>query len=105
MTGEITLSGLVFPVGGIKEKVMAAHRAGIRRIILPARNEGDLEDIPEDVRRELEIILVTRISEAIDAALERLVANPPPPPPQHANPTQDVAHRQEEPEPVRVREK
>jgi ATP-dependent Lon protease len=80
MTGEITLSGLVFPVGGIKEKVLAAHRAGIRRIILPARNEGDTEEIPEDVRNELEIIPVTRINEVIDAALEIVVSNPPPPP-------------------------
>ena len=79
MTGEITLSGLVFPVGGIKEKVLAAHRAGIHRIIMPARNEADLEDVPEDVRRELEIVPVTRINEVIDAALEKLVANPPPP--------------------------
>ena len=82
MTGEITLSGLVFPVGGIKEKVLAAHRAGIRRIILPARNEADLEDIPEDVRSELEIVPVTRINEVVDAALEKLVANPPPPVPE-----------------------
>src|SRR6266446_6914542 len=81
MTGEITLSGLVFPVGGIKEKVLAAHRAGIHRIILPSRNEADLEDIPEDVRHELEIVPVTRINEVVDAALEKLVANPPPPPP------------------------
>jgi len=81
MTGEITLSGLVFPVGGIKEKVLAAHRAGIHRIILPARNEADLEDIPEDVRHELEIVPVTRINEVVDSALEKLVANPPPPPP------------------------
>jgi ATP-dependent Lon protease len=80
MTGEITLSGLVFPVGGIKEKVLAAHRAGIRRIILPARNEADAEEIPEDVRRELEIIPATRISDVLDAGLERLVSNPPPPP-------------------------
>ena len=79
MTGEITLSGLVFPVGGIKEKVLAAHRAGIHRIIMPARNEADLEDIPEDVRRELEIVPVTRINEVVDAALEKLVVNPPPP--------------------------
>jgi ATP-dependent Lon protease len=102
MTGEITLSGLVFPVGGIKEKVLSAYRAGIRRIILPARNEGDLEEIPEDVRHQLEIVPVSRISEALDAALERLVANPPPPPPL----VTDAAHgtRQTEPEPMRVRE-
>jgi ATP-dependent Lon protease len=52
MTGEITLSGLVFPVGGVKEKVLAAHRAGIRHIVLPTRNEADTEEIPEDVRKE-----------------------------------------------------
>ncbi len=80
MTGEITLSGLVFPVGGIKEKVLAAHRAGIRRIVLPARNEADLEDIPADVRQELQFFLPTRISEALDAALDPLVTSPPPPP-------------------------
>jgi ATP-dependent Lon protease len=80
MTGEITLSGLVFPVGGIKEKVLAAHRAGIRRIIMPSRNEADIEDIPEDVRKELTIVFVSRINEVVDAALEVLVANPPPPP-------------------------
>ena len=80
MTGEITLSGLVFPVGGLKEKILAAHRAGIRRIMLPARNEADIEDLPEDVRKELQIVFVARISEVIDAALEVLVANPPPPP-------------------------
>jgi ATP-dependent Lon protease len=100
MTGEITLSGLVFPVGGIKEKVMSAHRAGIRRVIIPARNEGDLEDIPEDVRGELEIVLVARINEVLEAALERLVANPPPPPP----PAIEGAQRPSEPEPMRVRE-
>ncbi len=80
MTGEITLSGLVFPVGGIKEKVLAAHRAGIRRIVMPSRNEADVEDIPEDVRKELTIVFVSRINEVIDSALEVLVANPPPPP-------------------------
>jgi ATP-dependent Lon protease len=71
MTGEITLSGLVFPVGGIKEKVLAAHRAGIRRIILPERNEADTEEIPEDVRAELEIIPAKYISDVLAAALEK----------------------------------
>jgi ATP-dependent Lon protease len=84
MTGEITLSGLVFPIGGVKEKVLAAHRAGIHRIILPARNEADLEDIPEDVRRELEIVPVSRIKEVVESALEKFVANPPPPLPAEA---------------------
>jgi len=101
MTGEITLSGLVFPVGGIKEKVLAAHRAGIHRIILPARNEADLEDIPEDVRRELEIVPVTRINEVVDAALETLVANPPPPPPM----VDRVRPREPEAEPLMAKER
>ena len=70
MTGEITLSGLVFPVGGVKEKVLAAHRAGIRRIILPERNTPDADEIPEEVRRELEIFPATRIDDVLEAALE-----------------------------------
>src|SRR5690606_21196797 len=69
MTGEITLSGQVFPVGGIKEKVLAAHRAGIRRIVLPFQNEPDTEEIPADVRAELEIIPVKMVSEVLDAVL------------------------------------
>jgi ATP-dependent Lon protease len=102
MTGEITLSGLVFPVGGIKEKVLAAHRAGIRRIILPDKNMGDIEDIPEDVRKELEIVPAARVSDVVDAALERLVANPPPPLPP-VDGARDHA-LQVEPEAIRVRE-
>ena len=101
MTGEITLSGLVFPVGGIKEKVLAAHRAGIRRILLPSRNEADTEDIPADVRKELTIVFVSRISEVIEAALEVLVANPPPALPPDAH---DRAPRAGEPEAIRVKE-
>jgi len=77
MTGEITLSGLVFPVGGIKEKVLAAHRAGIRRIVLPSRNEADTEEIPDDVRQELEIIPAAWISDVLRAALETDVTQPP----------------------------
>jgi len=76
MTGEITLSGLVFPVGGIKEKVLAAHRAGIRHIILPLRNEADIEDIPEDVRKELNFTFAKHVSDVLNAALESEVTQP-----------------------------
>jgi ATP-dependent Lon protease len=76
MTGEITLSGLVFPVGGIKEKVLSAHRAGIRRIILPQKNEADIEEIPEEVRRELEIIPAVRINDVLSAALQDAPSEP-----------------------------
>ena len=78
MTGEITLSGLVFPIGGLKEKVLAAYRAGIRRIILPYQNEADVEEIPEDVRHDLEFMPVARIREVLDAALEKEVSQAPP---------------------------
>jgi ATP-dependent Lon protease len=70
MTGEISLRGLVLPVGGIKEKIIAAHRAGIRRIMLPARNRKDFEDIPEEVRKQVEFIWLERVDEAVAAALE-----------------------------------
>jgi ATP-dependent Lon protease len=70
MTGEISLRGLVLPVGGIKEKIIAAHRAGIKRVMLPARNRKDFEDIPEEVRRELEFVWLERVDEAIASALE-----------------------------------
>ncbi|MGH9819931.1 MAG: endopeptidase La, partial [Pyrinomonadaceae bacterium] len=70
MTGEITLSGLVFPIGGLKEKVLAAYRAGIRRIIIPYQNESDTEEIPEDVRKDIEFVPVAKISEVLNAALE-----------------------------------
>ena len=69
MTGEITLSGLVLPVGGIKEKVLAAHRAGMRTIILPKENEHDLTKLPELVRNEVRFVLVERIEEVINEAL------------------------------------
>ncbi len=70
MTGEISLRGLVLPVGGIKEKVIAAHRAGIKRVMLPARNRRDFEDIPEEVRQQLTFVWLENVDEAAKAALE-----------------------------------
>ena len=70
MTGEISLRGLVLPVGGIKEKTVAAHRAGIRTVMLPARNRRDLEDIPESVRKDLEFVWLERVEDAIAHALD-----------------------------------
>ncbi len=70
MTGEITLRGQVLPVGGIKEKVLAAHRSGLRTVILPRRNEADLEDIPAEVRQSIQFIFVDTVDEVLDAALE-----------------------------------
>src|SRR5215470_2760221 len=69
MTGEITLRGKVLPVGGIKEKVLAAHRAGIRSVILPRRNERDVEEVPEELRRQMEVILVADAEEVLSRAL------------------------------------
>ena len=70
MTGEISLRGLVLPVGGIKEKMIAAARAGLKRVMLPARNKKDYEDIPQEVRDQLEFIWLERVEEAASAALE-----------------------------------
>ncbi len=79
MTGEISLRGLVLPVGGIKEKVVAAHSAGIRRVMLPARNRRDYDDIPETARKEMEFIWLERVEEAIAGALEPKPAADKPP--------------------------
>jgi ATP-dependent Lon protease len=76
MTGECTLRGRVLPVGGIKAKVLAAHRAGITRVILPHRNARDLEEVPEEVRAQIEFILAEDMSEVLDAALEREPVDP-----------------------------
>ncbi|MGD8859988.1 MAG: endopeptidase La [Myxococcales bacterium] len=70
MTGEITLRGKVLPVGGVKEKVLAAHRAGIKRVILPERTMADLDEVPQEVRDELEFVPVTKMDEVLLAALE-----------------------------------
>ncbi len=69
MTGEVTLSGAVLPVGGIKEKVLAAHRAGITKVILPQENERDLQDVPDDVRDELTFVTVETVEEVLREAL------------------------------------
>jgi ATP-dependent Lon protease len=69
MTGEVTLRGRVLPIGGVKMKVLAAHRAGLTTVILPRRNERDLEDVPEDVRGKMSFVLVERIDEALNAGL------------------------------------
>ena len=72
MTGEITLSGLVLPVGGIKEKILAARRAGIKRVILPRENDKDLPSLPEQVKEEMELVFVARIEDVLSAAIPAL---------------------------------
>merc|ERR1719152_1019167 len=69
MTGEVTLRGIVLPVGGIKEKVIAAHRAGMRKIVMPAKNEKDLRELPANVLADLNITLVHEVQEVLAAAL------------------------------------
>jgi ATP-dependent Lon protease len=76
MTGEITLRGNVLPVGGIKEKLLAAHRAGIKRVIIPERNAKDLVELPDEVKNTMEIVLVKKVAETTAAALETDVAVP-----------------------------
>jgi ATP-dependent Lon protease len=72
MTGEISLRGLVLPIGGVKEKVLAAIQAGITTVMLPARNRKDIEDIPENARDRIRFVWLERVDDAIEAAL-----NPP----------------------------
>ncbi|HEY3193867.1 MAG TPA: endopeptidase La [Candidatus Dormibacteraeota bacterium] len=72
MTGEITLRGRVLPIGGVKEKVLGAHRAGIRRVLLPSRNEADLDDIPSDLRKEMQLVLVDSIDQVLREALTKV---------------------------------
>jgi ATP-dependent Lon protease len=71
MTGEITLTGKVLPIGGLKEKALAAQRADVRRLIIPRRNEPDIDDIPENLRKKMKFVLVDNADEVLEAALER----------------------------------
>ena len=71
MTGEVTLRGKVLPVGGIREKVLAAHRAGIKKILLPKANEPDIDEIPAAVRKQLEFVLIDHVSRALEEALAK----------------------------------
>ena len=70
MTGEITLTGQVLPIGGLKEKALAAQRADIHRLIVPRRNEADIDDVPEHLRKRMQFVLVDDADEVLDAALE-----------------------------------
>jgi ATP-dependent Lon protease len=73
MTGEVTLQGRVLPIGGVKQKVLAAHRAGLKEVVLPARNEGDLDDVPEQVRGEMTFTLADDVAEVLRIALDEAV--------------------------------
>jgi ATP-dependent Lon protease len=72
MTGEVTLTGLVLPIGGVKEKVLAARRAGLHRVILPKENAKDLRELPDHVRAEMEFVLAERIEDVLAAAIPQL---------------------------------
>jgi ATP-dependent Lon protease len=70
MTGEVSLQGQVLPIGGVKQKVLAAHRAGLTEVILPARNEGDLDDVPDAVREQMTFHLASDVRQVLEWALE-----------------------------------
>ncbi|MGZ5969372.1 MAG: S16 family serine protease, partial [Polyangiales bacterium] len=72
MTGEITLRGRVLPIGGLKEKVLAAHRAGIKRVIAPERNKADLEEVPKEVQEAIEFCWVQKIDQVLEQALDAM---------------------------------
>lgn len=76
MTGEITLRGRVLPIGGVKEKLLAAHQAGIHKVVLPKENAAELKEVPEEILKDLEIHFVEEVGEVL-----KLLLLPPPPPP------------------------
>ena len=76
MTGEITLTGLVLPIGGLKEKVLAARRAGLKRVIVPRGNQKDLRDLPDEVRKEMEFVFADRVEDVLRVMLPSLAYKP-----------------------------
>ena len=76
MTGEVTLTGLVLPIGGVKEKVLAARRAGIRRVILPVANKKDLRELPDHVRSEMEFKFAERVEQVLELMIPGLQMSP-----------------------------
>jgi len=69
LTGELTLSGRILPVGGVKEKVLAAHRAGVKSVVFPAKNEADIKDISEDIKKDIDIIKINELEEIVDLVM------------------------------------
>jgi ATP-dependent Lon protease len=91
MTGEISLRGKVLPVGGIKEKLLAAHRAGMKEVLMPRENERDLDDVPREIRDQLKVHLLSRMDEILPLALLPPVEQPPPSVPP-ADPSVDIGN-------------
>jgi ATP-dependent Lon protease len=97
MTGEITLRGRVLPIGGLKQKILAAHLSGARMVIIPRKNEKDLRDIPEEIRKQIKIVLVDSMEQALDAALRRKPTALPPRPPSTAKEERTTSERDSTP--------
>jgi ATP-dependent Lon protease len=97
MTGEITLRGRVLPIGGLKQKILAAHLSGARMVIIPRKNEKDLRDIPEEIRKQIKIVLVDSMEQALDAALRRKPTALPPRPPSTAKEERSTPERDSTP--------
>jgi ATP-dependent Lon protease len=99
MTGEVTLRGKILPVGGIKEKVLAAHRACLTTVLIPRRNEVDLEDVPEEVRKEINFVYIDTVADAIGEALDGKIAK------QSKKKDSKVAAKKDESKPRRTKAK